>query len=84
MNKKRIAQNLAITEKNQALITSTQQLIIDIEKQITRIEQLRLKIALYSKEVISFLSLPYSLKPYCETSSRLQDIPSHHDNHKGD
>jgi hypothetical protein len=47
MNEKETVTSTPITEKSQELITSTQQLIIDIEKQITRIEWLRLQIALY-------------------------------------
>jgi hypothetical protein len=47
MNEKETVPTTPITEKSQELITSTQQLIIDIEKQITRIEWLRLQIALY-------------------------------------
>ena len=80
MNKKRIVKNIAITEKSLPLITLTQQLIIDIEKQITRIEWLRLEIALYSNRGDIFLKSAAQSKLYSEPSSRLQDIPSDHDN----
>ena len=80
MNEKRTVQNLAITRQSQALITSTQQLIIDIEKQITRNEWLRLEIALYRNRGDIFFNSAAQSQPDCEASSRLQEIPSHHDN----
>ena len=72
MNEKRTVQNLDITEKSQDLIALTQQLIIDIEKEITRIEWLRLEIALYRNRGDIFLKSAAQSKPYGE--------PSHHDN----